>query len=192
MTNLILALCLITISYHSISAEDISASELITDIYSSCISQFSTSCVKPKALAWISHAVNQDTIKITEDLSIIRTGDDEFDTESRAAGSPVIGLFDKIDSFLSSHSLRVETPEILRSNEARAYIPRSLLSGGIAEGLQLPLVEGNAVEGQFKYLLCYTVTPFSYFFFFFSLISCVNRSLIREESDDSIHFGLEV
>lgn len=147
-----------TICYHTINADDISATELISDIYRSCVSQFSTSCIKPKALGWISHAVNQDKIKITDELSIIRTGEDEFDAESRADVNPVINFYNKLDSFLTSHSLRVEVPQILKNAEARAYIPSSLLKGGIAEGLQVPLVEGNAVEGNFFIHYC-QVTP---------------------------------
>jgi Protein of unknown function (DUF1676) len=128
-------------------AEDLSAAELITDIYKSCLSQYSTSCVKPKALSWISHAVNQDTVRLTNDLTIIRTGEDEFGTSARSA-NPIVNLFDKVDSFLTSHSLRIETPQILKNAEARAYIPDGLMDGGLAQGLEVPLVEGNAVEGK--------------------------------------------
>ncbi|KAG5672969.1 hypothetical protein PVAND_003055 [Polypedilum vanderplanki] len=148
MKKIIVVLCLIVLSSQSISANEISAAELVSDIYKSCVSQFSTSCIKPKALAWISHAVNQDTIKITEDLSIVRTGEDEFDVESRSDENPIVKLFDRVDSFLTSHSLRLEAPQLLKTEEARAYVPRSLLKGGIAEGLEVPLVEGNAVEGR--------------------------------------------
>lgn len=146
MRKVLLALCLVTVCYQSAYAEDISAAELVTDIYKSCLSQYSTSCVKPKALAWLSHAVNHDTIRISDDLTIIRTGDDEFG--SARSANPIVNLFDKVDSFLSSHSLRIEVPQILKNEEARAYMPDSLLSGGLAEGLEVPLVEGNAVEGK--------------------------------------------
>jgi hypothetical protein len=146
MRKILLALCLVTVCYQSVYA-DTSAAELITDIYKSCISQGSTSCLKPKALSWISHAVNQDTIKITEELTIVRTGDDEFTAEARSA-NPIVNLFDKVDSFLTSHSLRIGTPQILKTEEARAYVPENYLEGGLAEGLEVPLVEGNAVEGK--------------------------------------------
>lgn len=145
--RLIFALCLVTVCYRSVHAEDTSAAELITDIYKSCLSQYSTSCVKPKALAWISHAVNQDTIRINDDLSVIRTGEEEFGSEARSA-NPIVNLFDKIDSFLTSHSLRIEAPQILNNAEARSYIPESFMNGGLSQGLQVPLVEGNAVEGK--------------------------------------------
>jgi Protein of unknown function (DUF1676) len=149
MRKLLLALCLVTVCYQSVHAEDISAAELFTDIYKSCLSQYSTSCVKPKALSWISHAVNQDTIKISEDMSIIRTGEEEFTAEARLA-NPIVNLLDKVDSFLTSHSLRIGTPQILKTEEARAYVPENYLEGGLAQGLEVPLVEGNAVEGKFS------------------------------------------
>lgn len=157
MRKLLLALCFVAVSYRSVYADDVSAAQLITDIYKTCISQYSTSCVKPKALAWISHAVNQDNIRINDDLTIIRTSEEEFGEGARSA-NPIINLFDRVDSFLSSHSLRIEAPQLLKTDEARAYIPESFANGGLAQGLQVPLVEGNAVEGNLKseshFILC--------------------------------------
>lgn len=83
-------------------------------------------------------------------MSIIRTGEDEFDAQPRS-GNPIVNIFDRLDSFLTSHSLRIEAPQILKQEEARSLIPRSLLKGGVAEGLEIPLVEGNAVEGKNSY-----------------------------------------
>lgn len=149
MKQFLLALCLVTVCYQSAQADVISASDLITDIYKTCLSKYSTSCVKPKALSWISHAVNQDSIRISDDLSIVRTGEDEFVSEARSSNR-IVNLFDKVDSFLTSHSLRIEVPSILKTEEARANVPDSLFKGGIAQGIQIPLVEGNAVEGELK------------------------------------------
>lgn len=149
MKKLIFALSLVIACHQLAVADDISASDLIADIYKSCVSQYSTSCIKPRALAWLSHAVNQDKIKITEELTIIRTGEDEFESQPRS-GNKIVNFFDRLDSFLTSHSLRIEAPQILKQEEARSVVPRSLLKGGIAEGLQVPLVEGNAVEGKQK------------------------------------------
>lgn len=153
MRKIIFAFCLVIVCYQSVNAEEISASQLIEDIFKSCISQYSTSCIKPKALAWISHAVNQDKIKVTDELSIIRTGEDEFDasSSSQRSSNQIVNLFDKLDSFLSSHSLRIEAPQILKQQEARSLVPQSLLKGGIVDGIQVPLVEGNAVEGNLKF-----------------------------------------
>lgn len=147
MRYLLLALCAVAVCHQSASA-DISATELVTDIYKSCLSQYSTSCVKPKALSWISHAIHQDKIRISDDLSIIRTSEEEETFAEARSANPIVNLFDKVDSFLTSHSLRVEVPQLLRNEEARSYLPDSFLKGGLAEGLQVPLVEGNAVEGE--------------------------------------------
>lgn len=147
MRTFLLALCFVVVLWQSVHADDISATDLVADIYKSCLSKYSTSCVKPKALSWISQAVNQDTIRLSSDLSIIRTAEEEFGTEARST-NPIVNLFDKVDSFLSSHALKVEVPEILRTEEARSFVPESLMDGGIAQGLQVPLVEGNAVEGK--------------------------------------------
>lgn len=147
MRNLLLAFCVVAVCYQQSVSADTSATELVTDIYKSCLSQYSTSCVKPKALSWISHAIHQDKIRISDDLSIIRTSEEEAFAEARSA-NPIVNLFDKVDSFLTSHSLRVEVPQLLKNEEARSYLPDSFLQGGLAEGLQVPLVEGNAVEGN--------------------------------------------
>ena len=145
MKSKVFALLCIVLIQHCTNANT-SAGDLIKDIYKSCISQYSTSCVKPKALAWISQSINNDEIKINDELSIIRTGDDVLKAEERS-DEPTIALFDKIDSFLSTHALRVGAPDILKT-EARTYVPEPLLKGGLTNGLVIPLVQGNADEGK--------------------------------------------
>lgn len=51
---------------------EFSAVDVIQDIYYSCVSQFSVSCAKPKALQWLKSVSNKDNIKITEDLLIVK------------------------------------------------------------------------------------------------------------------------
>lgn len=145
MKSKVFALLCIVMLQHCTNA-DISASDVMKDIYRSCISQYSTSCVKPKALEWISQSINNDQIRINDELYIIRTSDDVLKPEERSV-EPTIALFDKIDSFLSTHALRVQAPEILKT-EARAYVPESLLKDGLTNGLVIPLVQGNAAEGK--------------------------------------------
>ena len=146
MRKVLIALALVALCHQPINA-DTSASGLIGDIYRSCLSKYSTSCVKPKALSWISNVVNQDQIRISDDLVIVKTSEDEFTTEKRSL-DPHVALFDKIDSFLSTHAIRLQVPEILQTKEARSFIPSSYLRGGLAENLEVPLVEGNAIEGN--------------------------------------------
>lgn len=120
-----------------------SAAEVAQDMFSSCLSQLSTSCVKPKALAWLSSAVHESEIKITEDLSIVRTAEDEpaaAENEQRGGAE----LFDQIDGFLATHAVRMNAPAILKTSEARAFGSEQL---DLDSSLVVPLAEGNAVEG---------------------------------------------
>jgi hypothetical protein len=154
--RLVLLLISVSVSFRLTHADQpmLSAADVASDIYSSCISQLSISCVKPKALAWLSRAVNENEIKINGDMKIIKTGDDEpieFNQQRNGVDAK-IQLFDKIDSFLSTHSLKIEVPEILKIEEARALIPDAYLKGGLGEGITVPLVDGNPVQGNIKVL----------------------------------------
>lgn len=140
------ALTVVVISINGCACTS-SASDMMVDIYESCLSQYSMGCVKPKALAWISTAINSREIKITEDLSIIKTGNEDpidFNQQKRS-GDPRVELFDKIDSFLASHSVRISAPSILKTDEARAFVGDQDLE----QKLELPLAEGNVAEGIF-------------------------------------------
>lgn len=128
-----------------------SAAEVATDIYKSCLADVNMKCVKSKALSWLSTVSDQDEIKITDTLTIIRTGvDDEEapEVQDQQRGNKVVSLLNKIDSFLATHALKMGVPEVLQSEEARAYIPDSLKQGGLAEELVVPLTEGNVAEGE--------------------------------------------
>lgn len=123
-----------------------SASDMMIEIYESCLSQYSMSCVKPKALSWISKAISSREIKITDDLTIIKTGNEDpidFNQQKRS-GDPSVELFDKIDSFLASHSIRISAPSILKTEEARAFVGDQDLD----QTLEVPLAEGNVAEGK--------------------------------------------
>lgn len=130
-----------------------SATDVVTDIYNTCLSKYSVNCVKPKALAWISEAVKYDEIKINDDLTILKTGGGDNDepidfTKERNGGDARIELFDKIDSFLATHSLRLNFPQILQTEEARAYLPTAV---GFTDSLEIPLAERNVAEGIYIY-----------------------------------------
>ena len=174
-------------SLHADTTGSESASEVILDIYNSCVSKYSFTCVKPKALSWISQAVNQDVIKVTNDLSIVKTGDNEpSDANDERSQSPTVDLFNKIDSFLSTHTLKVEVPELLKTKEAREAVPESYLKGGLAEGLQVPLVAGNVAEGKFIF------TSFSFFYFIKFFINFFSRSRFHQEGHDSIYAWIKI
>ncbi|XP_037911005.1 uncharacterized protein LOC119651469 [Hermetia illucens] len=147
--TLALSFCVVVASLLATSYGEMSASELAQDIYMGCLSELSTSCVKPKALGWISRVADQDTIKITDDLSIVRTGVDKLSENlGRENSDPRLVLVDKLDSFLASHALQVRPPTFLRSNEARSMVPDWLLKGGLAEKMLVPLSGANGSEGR--------------------------------------------
>lgn len=129
------------------SAQSYSASNLVRNIYKECLSQYSVECVKPRTLQWISHVANDDEIKITDDLSIIKTGAIEEDQEvdPRMAKDPMYAIFDKVDSFIQTHSLKVKVPEEISSSAASEYVPRSLLTDLPSE-LNMPLDGEEEVE----------------------------------------------
>lgn len=131
----LLVLCFLSIT----NAED-SATDVLVDIYRSCVSQFSVSCIRPKAIQWISERADNDIIKLTDDLSIIRTSNEE----NRNFGN----LFEKVDSFLATHALKIEPTQMLQDETVRSYIPKSYLKGGLADGLVVPLSEEKSVEGM--------------------------------------------
>uniref|UniRef100_A0A182T1N2 Uncharacterized protein n=1 Tax=Anopheles maculatus TaxID=74869 RepID=A0A182T1N2_9DIPT len=129
-----------------------SAAELATDIYRTCLaSEHGLKCAKAKALAWMANVAEQDEIPITDSLTIVRTGTEEPEQptnteQQRSAG--VARLLNNIDSFLSTHALKMTPPAVLASEEARSYIPETLLQGGLADNLIVPLTEGNVAEGK--------------------------------------------
>lgn len=132
-----------------------SASKLVKNIYNECLSQYSVACVKPRALEWISRVSNDDEIKVTEDLSIVRIASMSPDSEQvdpRLSKDPMYEIFDKVDRFLQTHSVRVNVPLEIRDTAASEYVPRSLLTD-LPSVLTLPLdsdVEDEIVESRKK------------------------------------------
>lgn len=150
MVKQVFLICLI-VTFASCVYSDNSASDVVVDIYRSCLSQYSVNCVRPKAMSWLKAVGGQDRIRLTEDLTIIRTSEDmtsPVENQQRNANDKRAELFDKIDSFLSTHSLKIEVPQILKTEEARNFIPESYMNGGLANDLVVPLSESNSVEGN--------------------------------------------
>lgn len=130
-----------------------SASNLARNIYDECLSQYSVECVKPRTLQWISKVANDDEIKITDDLSVVRTGFlEDAEVDPRMAKDPTFALFDKVDGFLQTHTLRVKVPKEISRSAASEYVPRSLLADLPSE-LDMPLDgedEVSTFEGRKK------------------------------------------
>jgi hypothetical protein len=121
---------------------DPSATDLLQDIYHSCLSGLSVSCVKPKALAWMSYVSDKPEIRLTEDLVILKKRDVE---EQRGPGADV---FDKFEDFLQSHELVAKVPQVLQPGGILGgLVPRSLQP----EDVKVPLaVTGNDQISSFQ------------------------------------------
>lgn len=129
----------------------VSAVEAVQDMYETCLSQLSTSCVRPQALRWIGAVADSDVIQITDDLSVVRTGTvkEAVKDEQRSSSNAV--LFDQIDNFLATHALRMNVPAILKTAEARSFGSEQL---GLDTPLTIALSEDKAVEGKWcEYIL---------------------------------------
>lgn len=121
-------------------ASEQSATDLAFDMYHSCLKDFSTSCVQPKAMRWFSEALRKDEIVITDKLSIVRTGTINDDQQERAMDSEERMFYD-IDKFLATHALRIKAPEYFQSPEARSLVPDFLLNNALTQGAVVPLAE---------------------------------------------------
>lgn len=120
---------LVILSIAAFASGHYSASRLVRNIYNECLSQYSVECVKPRTLDWISRVANDEEIKITDNLSIIKTAEIEDEAvDPRMAKDPAYAIVDKVDRFLQTHSVRVKVPEEIASSAASEYVPRSLLS----------------------------------------------------------------
>jgi len=120
------------------------ATQLALDMYHGCLKDLSVSCVRPKALQWFNSALQQPEVRITERLSILRTSEK---VESRSL-NPEERLFDDIDGYLASHSLKIQAPEYFRSPEARSLVPDFLMSNPLTQGGVIPLAAAN--EGAYR------------------------------------------
>lgn len=145
---------LVLLSVVAYASAHYSATNLVRNIYSECLSQYSVECVKPRTLQWISQVANDEEIKITEDLSIVRTGtiDDDEEVDPRMAKEPTYQIFDKVDRFLQTHTLKVKVPEEITRSAASEYVPRSLLTDLPSE-LEMPLdgdEDAEVFEGRRK------------------------------------------
>lgn len=141
-----MAKLIVLLSIVACASAHYSASKLVKNIYNECLSQYSVECVKPRALQWISLVANDDEIKITDNLSVVRTAvlEDE-DVNPRLAKDPIYSIFDKVDGFLQTHSVKVKVPEEVTNSAAAEYVPRSLLTDLPSE-LDMPLDGEEEVE----------------------------------------------
>ncbi|XP_076759408.1 DUF1676 domain-containing protein Osi18 [Xylocopa sonorina] len=131
--------------------------DALRGIYYRCIdNEAMLSCVKPKVLAYLSQAVKQDRLAITEDLAVVKSRDlpedntndyypPQYDSVDPARRELLRSLMlEKLDAYLSSHQLEAKLPEaIVGSN----IVPRSLVDS-MPRSLTVPLSDSSNGQGR--------------------------------------------
>ncbi|KAH1009419.1 hypothetical protein HUJ04_001778 [Dendroctonus ponderosae] len=116
----------------SVVLSDPSAVDVAQDIYKSCLQHFSVSCAKPKALLWWNNVSNKGSIKLTEDLILLKNGHHE-----QVRGFENENILDRFDNFLQGYNLLAKVPSVLKSDgPLTSMVPRSFVE---AEPIQVPL-----------------------------------------------------
>lgn len=146
MRTFTVALVVIAVACSAVAAER-TAVDVLGDIYRTCTSAPSISaCAKPKALSWLSNVANEDVIQITQDLKIVRVKDEVLNGERNFATKEE-RVAERIMSFLESHSLKMDVPQMFQTQEARSFLPEGQDFG---DGIEIPLVAGQVEEGESK------------------------------------------
>lgn len=119
------------------------------------------SCVKPKVLAYLSQAVKEDRLAITDDLAIVKSRNmaeesneeyypPQYDSVDPARKELLRSLMlEKLDAYLSSHQLEAKLPEaIVGSN----IVPRALVDT-MPRNLTVPLSDSSNGQGNKIYFI---------------------------------------
>lgn len=115
------------------------------------------SCAKPKVLKYLSDAVQQERLPITEDLSIVRsrsmtednetdeylTAQDAVDPKRREQLRSL--MLEKFDAYLASHTLEAKLPEAIVGSD---IVPRSLVDS-VPKSISIPLSDSANGSGKF-------------------------------------------
>nr|XP_003705508.1 PREDICTED: uncharacterized protein LOC100881060 [Megachile rotundata] len=131
--------------------------EVLRNIYYRCIdNEAMLSCVKPKVLAYLSNAVKQDRLAITEDLAVVKSRDfpeesneeyypSQYDSVDPARKELLRSLMlEKLDAYLSSHQLEAKLPEAIAGSN---IVPRSLVDS-MPRSLTVPLSDSSNGQGR--------------------------------------------
>lgn len=113
------------------------------------------SCIKPKVLAYVSEAVKQDKIRITEDLAIVKSREvpednveeyyHQYDTADPTRRELLRSLMlEKLDAYLSSHQLEAKLPEAIAGSN---IVPRALIES-VPSSLAVPLADAQVAQGK--------------------------------------------
>ncbi|XP_011880688.1 PREDICTED: uncharacterized protein LOC105569108 [Vollenhovia emeryi] len=131
--------------------------DVLQEIYHRCAdSESMLSCVKPKVLAYITDAMKQDRLAITEDLAVVKSRDEpehkmeDYSTSQFDAADPAKRKFlrtlllEKLDAYLSSHQLEAKLPAAI---EGSNIVPRSLVDS-MPKSLTIPLSDSSNEQGR--------------------------------------------
>lgn len=72
-----LKLILVSVALIGMVSAHPSAVDVLQDMYSACLKDFSVSCIKPKALFWMNAVSGDPIVRITEDLVLVKKADKE-------------------------------------------------------------------------------------------------------------------
>ncbi|CAG9817455.1 unnamed protein product [Phaedon cochleariae] len=89
---------------------DESAVEVVQDVFRTCLQKFRIDCVKPRTLEWVKRVSEKNSIRITEDLALVKTYSPEVQ-EIRGLQKDILESF---EDFLQTHDLVAKVPSLLR------------------------------------------------------------------------------
>lgn len=141
----IVALCLV----HSTKCDDDTLIGAFNDIYATCLVHLNTDCVQPKALEWLSKAIQKREIHLTNDLSIMKNESivlNEEATDGESARNHHVNILSKVDEFLATHYLNIRYPKAIINENVPSFMV-STLNRFIPDSMHVPLEEGNVNEG---------------------------------------------
>ncbi|XP_014475669.1 PREDICTED: uncharacterized protein LOC106744990 [Dinoponera quadriceps] len=130
---------------------------VLQKIYHRCAdSESMLSCVKPKVLAYLTDAVKQDRLVITEDLAVVKSRDapeddtKDYDPSQDDAENPSKKKFlrtlmlEKLDAYLASHQLEAKLPDAIAGSN---IVPRSLVDS-MPRSITVPLSDSSNGQGR--------------------------------------------
>lgn len=156
---------------------NILATDVMSDIYNTCLSKYSVSCVKPKSLAWLSEAVKSDDIRITESLSIVRNSNPGVIVQQARHGNAQVAILEEVENFLATHSVRVNAPSFITDGSVRSFLPDTIETNDLSQAIEMPLSEGQEEGNEISIMSVARLQK---------KIDNFNRSRIRQKSYDSI------
>lgn len=133
--------------------EPLTASVLARDIYNDCLKDLHTDCVETKIMNWLRKSLRQNEVILSDNLSIVRTGKQKLLNKplTRKNLSEQEQIFENVEQFLNTHSLRIRAPKYFQTEEARSLMPNFILNNPLTKGAIVPLTDSNSNESMFLF-----------------------------------------